>query len=75
MLEEERGVRQEHLPKSRYGTLSCASKTSTRIGYSLDKGPFSKDQVLRVFFYEQGGQRELVLTIDAADINRAKTSL
>lgn len=62
-------------PKSRYGTLSCAPKTSTRIGYSLDKVSLAKDQVLRVYFYEQGGQRELVLTIDAADINRAKTSL
>ncbi len=31
--------------------------------------------VLRVYFYENGGQRELVLTIDAKDINRAKTFL
>ena len=31
--------------------------------------------VLRLNFYENGGQRELVLTIDAKDINRAKTFL
>ena len=62
-------------PKSRYGTASCAPKSSTRIGYSLDKVSLAKDQVLRVYFYEQGGQRELVLTIDAADINRARTAL
>ena len=62
-------------PKSRYGTLSCAPKSATRIGYSLDKVSLAKDQVLRVYFYEQGGQRELVLTIDAADINRAKTAM
>ena len=62
-------------PKSRYGTASCAPGKVTRIGYSLDKVSLSKDQVLRVYFYEQGGQRELVLTIDAADINRAKTTL
>lgn len=62
-------------PKSRYGTASCAPGKTTRIGYSLDKVSLSKDQVLRVYFYEQGGQRELVLTIDADDINRAKTAL
>lgn len=62
-------------PKSRHGTLSCAPGSTARIGYSLDKVSLSKDQVLRVYFYEQGGQRELVLTIDSADINRARTSL
>ena len=62
-------------PKSRYGTASCAPKQTTRIGYSLDKVSLAKDQVLRVYFYEEGGQRELVLTIDATDINRARTSL
>ena len=61
--------------KSRYGTASCAPKQETRIGYSLDKVSLAKDQVLRVYFYEEGGQRELVLTIDARDINHAKTSL
>ena len=62
-------------PKSRYGTISCAPKSSTRIGYSLDKVSLSRDQVLRVYFYEQGGQRELVLTIGASDINRARTAM
>ena len=62
-------------PKSRYGTLSCAPRNSAKIGYSLDKVSLAKDQVLRVYFYEQGGQRELVLTIDAKDINRAKTTI
>ena len=62
-------------PKSRYGTASCAPKSSTKIGYSLDKVSLSRDQVLRVYFYEQGGQRELVLTVDARDINRARTTL
>ena len=62
-------------PKSRYGTASCAPKETSRIGYSLDKVSLAKDQVLRVYFYEEGGQRELMLTIDATDINRARTSL
>ena len=62
-------------PKSRYGTVSCAPKQTSQIGYSLDKVSLAKDQVLRVYFYEEGGQRELVLTIDQADINHAKTAL
>ncbi len=61
--------------KSRYGTLSCAPKETSRIGYSLDKLSLSKDQVLKVYFYEKGGQRELVLTINSDDINKAKTNI
>lgn len=62
-------------PKSKWGTLSCAPGETTAIGYSLDKISLAKDQVLRVYFYESGGQRELVLTIDSKDINKAKTAL
>ena len=62
-------------PKSRWGTVSCAPGEKSSIGYSLEKVSLAKDQVLRVYFYENGGQRELVLTIDAKDINRAKAAL
>lgn len=62
-------------PKSRYGTISCAPGETTRIGYCLEKTSLAKDQVMRVYFYEQGGQRELVLTVDSKDINRAANSL
>lgn len=62
-------------PKSRWGTVSCAPGETTSIGYSLEKVSLAKDQVLRVYFYETGGQRELVLTVDAKDINRARTAL
>ena len=59
-------------PKSRYGTLSCAPGSTARIGYTMDKISVSRDQVLKVYFYEQGGQRELVLSIGHDDINKAK---
>ena len=62
-------------PKSRWGTISCAPGETASIGYSLDKVSLAKNQVLRVYFYENGGQREMVLTIDQADINKAKTAL
>ena len=60
-------------PKSRYGTLSCAPGEKTAIGYSMDKLSLSKDQILRVYFYESGGQRELVLTLSAEDINKSRS--
>ena len=41
----------------------------------MDKISLSKDQVLKVYFYEQGGQRELMLTINYDDINKAKSGL
>ncbi len=62
-------------PKSRFGTISCAPEATTKIGYSLDKLSLSKDQILKVYFYESAGQRELVLTINSTDINKAKTKL
>ena len=61
-------------PKGRSGTASCAPRSATTIAYSLDKLSLSKDQVLKVYFYEEGGQRELVLTISARDINGARSS-
>ncbi len=62
-------------PKSRYGTISCEPGGSTLIGYSLEKLSLSRDQILKVYFYEKDGQRELVLTINSSDINKAKTRL
>ncbi len=62
-------------PKSRYGTISCEPGGATRIGYSLEKLSLSRDQILKVYFYEKDGQRELVLTINSSDINKAKTRL
>ena len=62
-------------PKSRYGTLSCAPGETTYIGYTMNKISLAKGQVLNVYFYEQGGQRELLLTIDSSDVNKARTAL
>lgn len=62
-------------PKSRFGTISCAPGTSSTIGYTMSKISLSKDQVLKVYFYEQGGQRELVLSIDSEDVNKARAAV
>lgn len=61
--------------RSRYGTLSAGPGEYTRIVYSFDKMSFYKNQVLRVYFYEEGGQRNLVLNISANDINKARSAV
>lgn len=60
------------LPRSRFGTLSSGPGEYNRMVYSFDKMTLSKDQVLKIYFYEQGGQRNLVLTLDTKDINKAR---
>ena len=58
-------------PRNRYGTLTAASGETARIAYSFDKMTLSKDQMLKVYFYESSGQRNLVITINTNDINKA----
>lgn len=62
-------------PRSRYGSLSAGPKENARIAYSFDKMTLSKAQVLKVYFYESSGQRNLSITIDTNDINRAASPL
>ena len=62
-------------PRSRYGSLSAGPKEVARIAYSFDKMTLSKDQVLKVYFYESSGQRNLSITIDTNDINKAASPL
>jgi hypothetical protein len=47
---------------------------TTRMAYSFDKMTLADDQVLKVYLYEEGGQRNLVMTISAKDINKAGAS-
>ena len=62
-------------PRSRYGSLSAGPGEVARIAYSFDKMTLSKDQVLKVYFYETSGQRNLVLSLDTYDINKAAKPL
>ncbi len=62
-------------PRSRYGSLSAGPGEYTRIVYSFDKMSLYKNQVIRVYFYEEGGQRNLVLNISAKDINKARSAM
>ena len=62
-------------PKNRHGSLSAGPSSSSSIVYTFDKLTLSKSQVLRVYLYEESGQRNLVMTVMADDINRAKSLL
>lgn len=62
-------------PEGRHGSLSCPAGGRAKIAYSFKKMTLSRDQVLRVYFYENNGQRNLQLTIDTNDINKAAGSL
>lgn len=58
-------------PKGRYGSLTAKPSDTARIAYSFDKVTLTVDQVLKVYLYETGGQRNLVLTLSCKDINKA----
>ena len=62
-------------PRSRYGSLSAGPRDIARMAYSFDKMTLSKDQVLKVYFYESSGQRNLSITIDTNDINKAASPI
>lgn len=58
-------------PRSRYGSLSSPPGESSKAVYAFEKLTLSRDQELKVYLYEDGGARDLTLTIDAKAINRA----
>lgn len=60
-------------PKTTSGTL-CASPGQTgRLSLCFDKLTLAKGQVLRIYIDETGGQRNLMMTLTARDINRARS--
>ena len=40
--------------------------------FTFDKISLVKGQVFRMYFYEKGGARNLVVTVDGRDLNGAK---
>ena len=62
-------------PEGRHGSLNCPVGEKAKMAYSFKKITLSKDQVLKVYLYEHEGQRNLVMTINTNDINKAERSL
>jgi len=57
--------------KSSYGSLSCAPRGQTQVGYTIPKFTLLKNECLKVYIYEKKGTRNLVLTLTDKDINYA----
>lgn len=57
--------------KSSYGSLSCAPRGQTVVGYTIPKFTLLKNEALKVYIYEKKGTRNLVLTLTDKDINYA----
>lgn len=57
--------------KSSYGSLSCAPRGQTMVGYTIPKFTLLKNECLKVYIYEKKGTRNLVLTLTDKDINYA----
>ena len=72
--EGKRTVKYENsiFPRNRYGTLSSGPGEYKRMVFSFDKMTLSEKQVLKIYFYEHEGQRNLVLTLNSKDINKAR---
>lgn len=62
-------------PKNRFGTLSTEAGHKQIMVYSLNKQTLSENQVIKVYLYEEDGQRNLEMTIDTKDINKAENPL
>lgn len=62
-------------PRSFFGSLSCPPGAKTTIGYTVPKLTLQKNEVLKVYIYEKGGNRNLFLTLDDKDINYANSPL
>lgn len=58
-------------PRSSFGTLSCAPGAETFIGYTLPKLTLQKNELLRIYIYEKGGNRNLFLSLTDSDVNYA----
>lgn len=58
-------------PRSRLGSLFAQSGGVARAVYCFDKITLTREQVLRMYVYEDQGQRNFVITLSADDINHA----
>ena len=59
-------------PEGRHGSLNCPVGEKATMAYSFKKITLSNDQVLKIYLYEHGGQRNLEMTINTNDINKAR---
>lgn len=69
-----RGLQYEkaQFPKQVYGLGTVPPDSEGRLVFTFDKISLTRGQVFRVYFYEKGGARNLILTFAPRDINKAR---
>ena len=69
-----RGLQYEkaQFPKQVYGLGAIAPDTTGKLVFTFDKISLTRGQVFRIYFYEKGGARNLILTFAPNDINKAR---
>ena len=67
-LQYEKGV----FPRQTYGLGAVAPGAEGRMVFTFDKIALVKGQVFRVYFYEKGGVRNMVMTMNVNDVNKAE---
>lgn len=69
-----RGLQYEKavVPRASWGLGVVAPGADGRMVFTFDKISLVKGQVFRMYFYEKGGARNLVVTVNGKDINQTK---
>ena len=69
-----RGLQYEKaiFPKQAYGLGIIQPDATGKLVFTFDKVSLIRGQVFRIYFYERGGARNLILTLSQRDINGAK---
>ena len=60
------------IPRKIFGKGIVLPGESVRLTASLDKITLLKSQILRIYFYEDNGTRNFILTIGTNDVNKAR---
>lgn len=60
------------MPRASFGLGVVAPGATGRMVFPFDKISLVKGQVFRMYFYEKGGARNLVVTADRRALNKAK---
>ncbi len=69
-----RGLQYEKavFPRNSYGLGVIQPDETGKLVFTFDKIALTKGQVFRMYFYETGGARNLTLTLNINDVNKAK---
>ena len=69
-----RGLQYEKavFPRQSYGLGTVQPDATGKLIFTFDKIALTKGQVFRIYFYESGGARNFMLTLNVSDINKSK---